>query len=365
MSERICIVGSTAHSLINFRYDLIKLLKKKYTVITLSQDYNRNIHRILTKLKIEYISYGATGTSLVNEILSLFRIIKLLNFNQSFKVISFTLRANVFVGLASLINKNIKHYPMITGLGGVFLSKNENLFRYLFYKIFVYLIKFSLLPAKKIIFQNKSDKEFFKRVIINKKSVIIPGSGVNHKYYKLSTFPKKTTFMMISRFIKNKGIENFFSLSKKLKKNKNLRFILVGKSQKSFSLGKNFIKKNSKLSNIEVLNWKDDIRSLYKKCSVFVLPSRREGMSRSILEAMSCGKPIITTNVPGCRESVKDGFNGFLVKYNNNESLINAANKFIKNPLLIKKFGKNSRKRAIKYFNTELINKKMLKTIKF
>ena len=93
------------------------------------------------------------------------------------------------------------------------------------------------------------------------------------------------------------------------------------------------------------------------------MPSKREGLSRSILEAMSCGKPIITSNVPGCRQTIINNYNGFLVKYNDHLSLIIAVEKFIKKKFLIKKFGNNSRKRAVKYFDVKNINKKILKII--
>ena len=126
---------------------------------------------------------------------------------------------------------------------------------------------------------------------------------------------------MISRIIKNKGIENFFYAANKISKlNNKIKFIFVGSHQNKFSLNKNLInlKKNNK--NIQILRWKSSAKYLYKNCSVYILPSKREGMSRTILEAMSSSRAIITTNVPGCKETVKDGYNGFLVNYNDNYS---------------------------------------------
>ena len=115
-------------------------------------------------------------------------------------------------------------------------------------------------------------------------------------------------------------------------------------------MNENFLKLKNEHKYIKILNWKSTAKDLYKKCSVYILPSKREGMSRTILEAMSSSRPIITTNVPGCKETVKNGYNGFLVNYNDNDALFEAINKFIKKPYLIKKFGLNSRRRAVKNF---------------
>ncbi len=363
MIDDFYIVGSTAHSLINFRYSLIKSVKKKYNVTALSQDYNYFTFKKLKKIKVNFFHYGIKKNFFINEIYSFFKIIRTLYNKKKIKVLSYTFRGNIYVGLASLLNTKIEHYPMITGLGGIFLSKKDSTLNFLIYYVFKFLLKISLLKSKAIIFQNKDDKNFFNKNIIKKKFIIVPGSGVDFNYYSQKAFPKKITFMMISRIIKNKGIENFFNVSKKFYKiNKKIQFIFVGQRQKKFSLNKNLINfKNYK--NIKILRWSKDAKSLYKKCSIYVLPSKREGMSRTILEAMSSGRPIITSNVPGCKDAVINGFNGFLVNYNDNNSLFLAMKKFIEKPYLIKKFGLNSRKRIIKSFDVTIVNKKINKLI--
>ena len=169
---------------------------------------------------------------------------------------------------------------------------------------------------------------------------------------------------MISRLIKYKGIESFMKTATIIKKKyPKTEFILVGKKQREFSLDNKIIVKALKNGAIKLFSWKKNSKSLFNKCSIYILPSKREGLSRSILEAMSCGKPIITSNVPGCRQTIINNYNGFLVKYNDHLSLIIAVEKFIKKKFLIKKFGNNSRKRAVKYFDVKNINKKILKII--
>ena len=133
---------------------------------------------------------------------------------------------------------------------------------------------------------------------------------------------------------------------------------------KKFSLNKSLTNLKNNNKNIKILGWKKNAKNLYKNCSVYILPSKREGMSRTILEAMSSGRAIITTNVPGCKETVKDGYNGFIVNYNDNNSLFLAINKFLQKPYLIKKFGLNSRKRANDLFDVNIVNRKIINLLK-
>ena len=366
MKDDFFIIGSTGHSIVNFRLDLIASLKNKFNLTALSQDFNVLTKKKLKKINVNYIPYGSNNSFVLKELKSLLNILKILKKKNKVNVLSYTLRANLYVGIASMINSQINHFPMITGLGGIFLSKDENFFSFIRYFLFFNFLKISLFKSKTIIFQNKDDQKFFKGINFLKiRSTVVPGSGVNTQNFKITKFPKKITFLMISRIIKYKGIENFFSVSKEISKtNKNVKFYFVGKSQKSFSLDKFKLNKNKNVSNIKFLNWKTKINQYYSNCSIYVLPSKREGMSRTILEAMSCGRPIITSNVPGCKQTVKDGYNGYIVKYNNNLSLRTAMDKFIKNPNLIKKFGTNSRKRVIKYYDVDIVNEKIFAIIK-
>jgi glycosyltransferase involved in cell wall biosynthesis len=362
MKGNFYIVGTTAHSLINFRYDLIKSLSKKYKVTALSQDTDKAVTKKLRNIKSSHFCYGKKKRILFDEIVSFYNVCKFFFFKKKISIISYTLRGNIFVGLSTLFKKDLNHIPMITGLGGIYLSRNENLFRNLIFKLVFILLNLIFFKSKKVIFQNIDDKKIFSNK--NKKFIVIPGSGVDTKYFSKSNFPKNITFMMISRLVKFKGVESFLHLAKKItSKRKNVFFILVGKRQKDFSLNQNQINKFNKLKNIKIIPWIINPKILFKKCSVYILPSKREGMSRSILEAMSSGKPIITTNVPGCKQAIKNNYNGYLVKYNDEVSINKATEKFIKNKKLIKKFGNNSRKRAIKYFDINIINRKIINII--
>lgn len=364
MRKKLVIVASSANSLINLRYDLIKFLKEEYDIQALSKDYNSYVKNKLNKIGVPYNSYGHKKDGLFSEFFSAFKLFSILNYSQDFKLISYTLRANIFSGFISIFNKNLKHYPMITGLGNIFLTKKDNFFNFVFFLFIKNCIKISFKKSKVIIFQNSSDKKYFNKNIIKKKSKVIPGSGVNLKNFKSYKFPKIVNFVMTSRIIKNKGIEDFYEVGNQmLKKYKNIKFVFVGKKNDHYSLDNKKLFSNKK-NKIVFLKWVKDIRKIFKETSVYILLSKREGMSRSILEAMSCGRPIITTNVPGCRETVKNNYNGFKIRFNDKKSLEKVIERFINDPILIKKFGRNSRKLAQK-FDVKIVNSKIKKILSY
>ena len=165
---------------------------------------------------------------------------------------------------------------MITGLGNIFLAKYDSIFNYIFFLFIKICIKITLIKCKIIIFQNISDKKYFNKNIIRKKSALIPGSGVNLKNFRSYKFPKMINFVMVSRIIKNKGIEDYYDVGNYLiKKYKNIKFIFVGKKNDHYSLNNKKLFSNKK-NKILFLKWVKDIRKIFKQTSVYVLLSKRE-----------------------------------------------------------------------------------------
>ena len=144
----------------------------------------------------------------------------------------------------------------------------------------------------------------------------------------------------------------------------NLEFLICGDFTKSpYSLDKKKTLNLFKESNIKYFGWIKYMEEFYEKTSVYVLPSTREGTPRTVLEAMSMNRPIITNNVPGCRDTVKDGYNGFLTNLHDINDLEDKFKIFISNPDLIKKMGANSRTRAIDLYDVKKINSEMIKSM--
>ncbi|HYE10911.1 MAG TPA: glycosyltransferase family 4 protein, partial [Patescibacteria group bacterium] len=168
-------------------------------------------------------------------------------------------------------------------------------------------------------------QEFVKRGLLNEeKCILISGSGVNLEKYTPVLLPNAPVFLMIGRILRDKGIMEYIKAAREIKKKyPYVKFQLLGPFDVNpQSLKYNDIEPYISDGSVEYLGQTNDVRPFIQKCSTFVLPSYREGTPRSTLEAMAMGRPIITTDAPGCRETVIDGVNGFLVPIKNINVLI-------------------------------------------
>ena len=253
----------------------------------------------------------------------------------------------------------------IAGLGYVYNNKN-----YILKSIVLKLLKFSInQPKTIIIMQSPSDKLYLKKehVITNQKIIFTKGSGINLKKYSTNKNKnsKKIIITLASRMIKEKGVYEFVNASQEIYKyNNKIKFLLVGKhdpespSHISLKILKSFNDKK-KYPNLQWIGYKKNIIKYIKLSSIIVLPSYHEGVPKVLLEAAACGKPIIASNIGGCREVVINGLNGILVKKNSIQ-LSNAIKRLIKNKNLLNKMSVNSRKKAIIEFDISKVIEKHL-----
>lgn len=369
MSKKLLIIGGKAWSIINFRGSLIKkLVKEGYEVTAVSSDANKLELKQIKNLGIKYIDIKlkSNTVNVLKDITYYFKLKSLiLNLNPNV-VISYTMKPVVYSGLAINFKKNISFYPLITGLGNIFNTKKINL--YPIKIILILLCKIALRNAKIIIFQNNDNLQYFNKIKIapRVKKVIVEGSGVDVNYFKYKPFSKKNiTFLLIARLLKDKGIFEYIEAAKIIKsKIKNINFNLIGAIDSSNNrIDINYVKKNHNEEIINYLGFKENVRPYIAESHVFVLPSYHEGLPRSVLEAMSMGRPIITTQVPGCKETVVNNENGFLIPSRNVDTLIKKMNWFINNKKEILKMGKKSRNLVEKRFSSKKINNKFIKLL--
>ena len=310
----------------------------------------------------------------LNEFISLIKLFLELRKKKPEIVISYTLKPLIFTGICIGLNnfvfyKNrIKFFPLITGLGSIFVENNKTnkLIKFAI-KIFY---KFSLNNSNSIIFQNPDDKnDLYEWDILpkGKKSFRVYGSGVDLNKFKPQPLPIKNSFLMISRLIVDKGVVEFLEAAKIVKKQfPEAIFRLVGPFDNSQissfppTILEEYISKG-------IIEYKGELESVIKEltnCKYFVLPSYREGTPRSILEAMASQRPIITTDVPGCRETVREGYNGFLVPFMSIKSLADAMIKMMKQDF--KKsllMGERSYLLAKKFFDVNKVSDEIIKII--
>lgn len=373
---KILLIASYPTSIVNFRWDLIKRfieLGLEVHIAAPGFDEFKVESEFLEKKGcfIHNIVMHRTGTNPFIDLKTIFSLYKLIQRVSPDYVLSYTLKPVVYGSLAAYIARVPKCFSLITGLGYAFQDKKFFSVKFFLQLIIRYLYTYSLGKNSCIFFQNKDDEKLFKHLKILKPesySVVVNGSGVNTSEYVTTPFPTYRDncivphFLLIARLLGDKGVREYVEAAKIIKtKYPDILFDLVGWIDENPSA----IKKKEldlwiKEGVINFLGKLSDVRPAIANCSIYVLPSYREGTPRTVLEAMAMGRPIITTDAPGCRETVIDGYNGFLVPVRSVGSLVEAMEKFIFNKTLIIEMGKASRLLAEEKYDVNKVNQVML-----
>lgn len=374
--NKILIIGGNCESLINFRGELIKsFISQKLKVYACAGGESDHLKNWFNKEGVKFIPLplNRTGVNPFNDLTFFYKLLFTIKKINPDIVLAYTVKPIVYGILASRICKVKNCYALITGLGYAFMPAKSIKRR--FVNIIVkFLYKLSLKNINSVFFQNEDDLNFFFKKEIIPKSVKVKkvnGSGVDLDYYaykKPSSNEGGVNFLLIARLLKDKGIYEYVraaSIIHKIFPKKNISFSILGPFDSNpESISFEEVKQWKSKGLIKYLGESDDVRPYIEKCSVYVLPSYREGMPRSVLEAMSMGRAIITTDVPGCRETVIPGKNGYLVKVRSSKELASAMIKFIDNNKLVNEMGLYSRKLACENFNVHEVNSIMLEEMK-
>lgn len=354
--------------MINFRLDLIKeWLRLGHEVIALAP--GQEVKEQLYEFGVKYteIPIYRTGINPLRDIKLWIKLVRIFRKEKPNYLFLYTIKPVIYGSLAALFVKNCLVYSLITGLGYVFTG--NTLKQKILNILVVVLYKLALMRNKKIFFQNPDDASIFKRLklVRDHNHIIVNGSGVNLKEFRHLPVPNEPiTFLLIARLLWDKGINEYVEAARHIKKNyPDTRFLLVGPFDENPSAVTekevNFWM-NEKV--IDYLGEVKDVRPIIKISSVYVLPSfYGEGTPRTILEAMAMGRPIITTDAPGCRETVINGKNGFLVPVKDSKALRSVMEKFIKKPELTQQMGISSRELAEKKYDVLKVNHEINKAM--
>lgn len=365
---KIAVLSSHTPSLFWFRMDMmIEFINRGYDVVAIGNEDEDKWQNKFNEYGIRYIkaNISRNGTNPINDLNTLKSLKSILKKEKPEKVFSFQAKTIIYGNIAahSLGIKEI--YSLIAGMGSIFLS--DDVKTKIIRSILIGEYKLSLRYCNKIFFQNDDDVELFNsyNIIDKNKVVLIPGSGVNLDKYKVHKLPSEVNFLCISRLIKDKGINEYLQAARSVRKDyPNARFVLVGPYDSNPSaICKQEIQEYIDQNTIEYYGETEDVRPYLENCSVYVLPSYREGTPKTVLEAMATGRAIITTNAPGCKETVVDGYNGYLVPIKNVEALKDKMIEFINNIDLVKQMAINSRKMAEEKFDVRLVNDIICKTM--
>ncbi len=356
---------NSAWNAVNFRSNLIKsLVACGYKVIVLAPKDKYATQ--LDSLGCHYISLkiDVTGKNPINDLLLFYRYVQIFRAEKPDVVMGFTIKPNIYGSLAARL-LGIPTINNITGLGHSFISKSwlSTLVKML------YIV--SLAKSSKIFFQNFDDLNTFvcQNIVSKKKCDILPGSGVDLQIFTPAAFNKnsKVRFLLIARLIKEKGITEYIEAANIIKNMKlNAEFYMAGDFNKSISssIDHNTVKSWIDRGVVYYLGHCDSIEGQIKKADCVVLPSYGEGTPKSLLEASAMARPIITTDVPGCRDVVDNGITGYLCEVKDPEDLANKMIMFLKlNRKQRKEMGLKGRQKTERYYDEKIVIKKYIDTI--
>ncbi|CAM3750241.1 glycosyltransferase involved in cell wall biosynthesis [Kerstersia gyiorum] len=368
IQNRILIVASLAESLINFRGPLIQaLLDKGLDVHVAAPEISKDMHSHFQAIGVQAheIPMQRTGTNPLKDLNTLRHLYRLIKKTRPQIFLAYTVKPVVYGLIAATLLKVPRKAALITGLGYAFISPRQSLVK----KIVMKLYRRALNGADIVFFQNPDDRQLFLEKQILKKTTenkILNGSGVDIQQFPLTPLQTKNiTFLMIARLLGDKGVREYIEAARNIKsKHPEVEFHLVG-----------WIDQNpDAISQAELDSWiseglikfwgkLQDVRPAIAASSVYVLPSYREGTPRTVLEAMAMGRAIITTDAPGCKETVIGGENGFLVPVKSIPALASAMEKLIENPNLIQRMAIRSRELAVSKYDVHAVNQAMLDSL--
>jgi glycosyltransferase involved in cell wall biosynthesis len=367
-AKKILLLGSFAPSLINFRGSLISaMLDYGHSVVAAAPSMDQHTADALRKLGAEPRELAIDNASLNPR--SLVRSVRaartLLRSERPDVILAYTIKPVIVAATACRSEGIGRMVALITGAGYAFTSGRE-IKRLVSRVAASALYWFAFRRTDAVIFQNPDDERLFRKLRllpVDVPSKVVNGSGVDLAHFSPAPLPRGASFLMIARLLKDKGIREFAAASKRLKSiHPNIRVTLVGDLDPSPDSLTRTELDGLVRSGIDYRGHLDDVRSAIADCGVYVLPSYyREGTPRSILEAMAMGRAIITTDSPGCRETVIDGENGFLVRPRDADHLFATMMRFVNASELAAKMGRASRELAERKYDVREVNADVLR----
>lgn len=373
---KFLMISSFLPSVLNFRGKLLEAIHQQgYEIHIIAPDLPSfpSEHEKLLDLGyfIHEVSMQRTGTNPVADLKTLGSMYTLIKKIKPDYVLSYTIKPVIYGTLAAWLAKVPNRYALITGLGYAFQNVETQTKRSIFQKLVHGLYQQALSRSHKAFFQNPDDLKLFqdlKLLTVQTPTVVVNGSGVNVADFNVLPLPLtaeqkiKISFLLIARLLGDKGVREYAEAAKIIKhKYPHVEFNLVGWIDENPSAIRQQELDQWVASNI--LNYwgkLSDVRPAIAESSVYVLPSYREGTPRTVLEAMAMGRAIITTDAPGCRETVIPGENGFLVEVKSVSSLVNAMQEFINNPALLEQMGQRSREIALHKYDVHQVSRHMI-----
>ncbi|MEB0014187.1 glycosyltransferase family 4 protein [Glaciimonas sp. Gout2] len=367
---RLAVISKQAFSISNFRGPLIEeMVSKGIKVFALAPDFDDATRAAVVMLGAVPIdsSMSPIGMNPFRDTVDLFKMVAQLKRLKIDITFTYFIKPVIYGTLAARLAAVPKRFAMIEGAGYVFtddekkLSKRRRILRILVKGLY----RLGLSQVDRVFLLNSDDKALFinEKMVRAEKVELLDGIGLNlNHFYFAPPLIGQVCFILIARLLKDKGVYDFIAAARTVKiSHPNVRFLLLGEIDQN----------PSAIVEAEIHSWVSegliewpghvsDVRTWILQASVFVLPSYREGLPRSTQEAMAMGRAVITTDVPGCRETVLEGVNGFMIPVRRPEALAKAMLAFVSQPELIAPMGLASRQIAENRFDVQKINAQIL-----
>ncbi len=324
--KKIMVISTFAESLINIRGDMMtEMVNRGHEVMGVAPE-----SRELWVAEFQGMGFGyasvplaRTGITPLQDIWTLVFLCQLFKREKPDIIFTYQAKSVSYGCFAGRFARVPGIYAMLAGLGSVFqlTGTKGSLIR----AVLCFQYKVALSFCRNVFFQNQDDvNEFVRRRLVRRdKTVMVNGSGVNLERFPPRPMPENSVFLFVGRLLRDKGLVEYMEAARKVKvKYPEARFWILGSPDPNpMALKAGEMEPYLEEGSVEYLGSTRDVRPFFRDCFAFVLPSYREGTPRSTLEAMATGRPIITTDAPGCRETVEEGVNGFLVPVRNSEAL--------------------------------------------
>lgn len=362
---RVLIIANEESTILNFRCEILQAFVKEGFEVIVCYPLGKNTSSI-TSIGCEVIDLDVSrhGTNVLKDLRLLNNCVNLIKKYKPDIVLTYTVKPNIYGSLACQLTK-VPYINNVTGLGSV-LQKES-----LLSKLILAMQKIAYRNSACVFFQNSENCETLRlKGVINEKTPIqiLPGSGVNLEMQSFEPYPDDDgviRFIIVSRIRTDKGYHEFFDAAVFIrKKYPNTEFHVVG-----------WYEEEELRKRVEVLNERGiviyhgqklqlEVHQLIKKCNCLIHPSYHEGMANVLLEAAATGRPVIASNIPGCRETFDEGITGFGCEVRNSQSLIEAIEKFLKVPYSVQeKMGQLGRKKMENEFDRRFVARKYIEQI--
>ncbi len=364
-SLKVAVVASFAPSLVKFRGSLLQaMVGEGWDVHALAPEDDPGVRATLEAWGVTFHIYPLhrQGTHPLKDLRTMEALYRKFRHIQPDAVLVYTVKPVIWGTLAAALAGVPRRVAMITGMGAAF-TPPYNVKKRLVRGVLEVLYRLALPFAHTVVVQNPDDRAVVRRWVADGKIAQIPGSGVDLTFFQPAPYPETLTFLMLSRLIVDKGVREYVAAAREVKRrHPDVRFLLAGWFEPDYpgSITREEFEAWQREGVVEYLGVLEDVRPALAQCSVYVLPSYREGTPRSVLEAMAMGRPIITTDAPGCRQTVRDGENGFLVPVRDVQALVQAMTFFVEHPEAVPRMGKASRTLAETVFDVHRVNARLL-----